>query len=271
MKKLILFLILFISIPLFGQKGDYPYLINPKDIPSKEETGENALDMSGDIIKKYRKFIIKIAEKHYIDPDLLASVVFVETYGGGVSGWYEFKNRLSFTKQMIFGNATIGITQVRPENIRQIDKLINYNYDVFWQLNQGALQLASIRDALYPNTPSLSDERKMMILRYYNQGTKQKLMEYDLKENPVGHYALAHYKKNLRIRKRHRLENKEPYYSNEITVFNKEKNTAEIYVFNIKVASYSIGGSRNKANTYAWTAYSNRFRIRRWLKGEENG
>ena len=267
MKKIILILsAVFLLVPLFGQRYAVINFLPKADSGRKDiRQANDAYRTPKKIITKFRKVIIRSAEKNNIPPDLLADVVFVETYAGGVESWYELKNKLSFTKQYFFGNATIGITQVRPENIRRLDKLVNYYYDEFWQLSRGALQLASVRDAIYPNTPILSEERKMNVLRYYNQGMKAKIYEYSLEENPVAHYALCHYKKNLRIRKRRRINNEKPFYSNEISVYNAEKKAMEIYVFNILVAEYSIGGSRNKANNYAWTAYVNRERIRNWL------
>lgn len=239
---------------------------NSYNMPERKSADEDAFETPRSCIKTYKKVIKRTAKAYHIEPELLASVVFVETYGGGITGWYELKNHLSVTKQILFGNATIGITQVTPEKIKDLSTVINYNYDVFWQLNQGAIQLSSIRDALYPNTKKLNDEKINMVLRFYNQGTKVNFINYDLVENPVGHYALAHYKKNLRIRKRIRLNKGEPYYSNEISVHNVENKSIDIYVFNMLVAQYRIGGSRYSADKYVKIAYENRFRIKNWLE-----
>lgn len=272
MKKIIILILIFLCIPLWSQDRDildYMYISGTNSVPETELSENDAFRTSKEIILRYRKIIIKTAKNHYIEPELLAGVIFVETYGGGVSGWFELKNRLSVTKQLLFGNATIGITQVTPEDIKSLEKVINYNYDIIWQLNKGAQQLRSIRDILYPNTVTLTDERLVNILRYYNQGTKLKLCHYSKEDNPVAHYALAHYKRNLRIRKRHRTELLKPYYSNEIIQYNKKRKSTEIYVFGIHVADCYIGGNRGKANNYAWTAYSNRERIKNWLWSEK--
>ncbi len=258
--------------PVYGERDFFDYLYlsqsNQYMMPERETPEEDAFETPRRVINTYRKPIIKIANEYHIEPELLASVIFVETYGGGVSGWYELKNHLSLTKQLILGRATIGITQVSPEDVRDYEIILLYNSDIFWQLNQGARQLASIRDALYPNTPTLSDERMATVLRYYNQGTKMELIDYSLDSEPVAHYALAHYKKNLRIRKRIRLNKEEPYYSNEITQYSKKYKAVEVYVWGVLVAKYKIGGSRYKANNYAYIAYSNRERIKHWLYGE---
>ncbi|MBQ7256353.1 MAG: hypothetical protein IJS60_01500 [Abditibacteriota bacterium] len=248
---------------------DYMSIANSNQymMPERETPEEDAFETPREVITNYRRLIIKTAKEYHIEPELLASVIFTETYGGGVSGWYELKNRLSLTKQFLFGKATIGITQVSPENEKDFEMIILYNSDILWQLNQGARQLSSIRDAIYPNTTILSDERMAMVLRYYNQGTRQELMDYSLESEPVAHYALAHYKKNLRIRKRIRLNKDEPYYSNEITQYSQKYKAVEVYVFGVLVAKYRIGGSRSKANNYAYIAYSNRERIKNWLYG----
>ena len=257
--------IIFISLSLFADIPSQTHFFPTNHKTANETAKDSALDTPRDIITSYRKIIIKTAKSYHIEPLLLASVVFTETYGGGVSGWYQLKNRLSITKQLITGTATIGITQVNPKNIKDFENVILYNSDIIWQLNQGAKQLASIRDALYPNTPHLSDERAANVLRFYNQGTKAKLSVYSAKEQPTQHYALCHYKKNLRIRKKIRAEKSSPYYSNEISVYRKETESVAVYCFGVQVAEYSIGGNRNKANTYARTAYTNRYRIRHWL------
>ena len=247
---------------------DYLSIANSNQymMPKGETPEEDAFATPRSLITTYKKVIIKISKEYHIEPSLLASVVFVETYGGGISGWYELKNHLSITKQILTGKATIGITQVTPTNIKDYDMVIMYNSDILWQLNQGARQLASIRDALYPNTPQLSDERIATVLRFYNQGTKVIFYDYPLDIEPVGHYAMAYYKKNLRIRRRIRENKEKPYYSNEITQISKDRKYIEIYVFGVPVAKYRIGGNRNKANSYAFIAYSNRERIKHWLK-----
>ncbi|MBQ0104686.1 MAG: hypothetical protein KBT47_01455 [Armatimonadetes bacterium] len=262
--------LLWVSLYAERDMADYMFLSHSNQymMPESKSPQEDAFSTPREIIIRYRKIIIRAANAYHIEPELLADVVFVETYGGGISGWYELKNRLSVTKQFLFGNATIGITQVTPHNIKDFQDIINYNYDVFWQLGQGARQLASIKYTLYPNTPHLTEERMMNVLRFYNQGTKQKIYSYSKEENPVGHYALASYKKNLRIRKRLRLEKKPPYFSCEIAQYDTKKKATVIYMFGVPVAEYRIGGSKNKANSYAFTAYRNRERIRRWLKGE---
>ena len=275
MKKVYLYITLLTVLclsPLHSAKTIFDYMSitssNQYVLSSDETNIDDVYATPREIITTYRKPIIKISNQYHIEPQLLASVIFTETYGGGVSGWYELKNQLSLTKQLIMGKATIGITQVSPENERDLDMIMIYNGDIFWQLNQGARQLASIRDAIYPNTTLLTDERMAMVLRYYNQGTRQELMDYSLESEPVAHYALAHYKKNLRIRKRIRLNKDEPYYSNEITQYSQKYKAVEVYVFGVLVAKYRIGGSRSKANNYAYIAYSNRERIKNWLSGE---
>ena len=264
-KYLYIILLIFCVCPVFSQDVSVlEYMIikhSNEEIPLTEDV---SLDKPRSVITTYKKVIKRISDSYHIEPELLASVVFAETYGGGVSGWYDLKNNLSITKQILTGKATIGVTQVTPENIKNYEKVILYNSDIIWQLNQGAGQLSSIRDALYPNTPQLNEDRIYTVLRYYNQGTKLKFPDYS--EDPVGHYALAHYKRNLRIRKRIRLNRLEPYYSNEISQFDEKTGGIDIYCFNVLVAQYSIGGNDKKANNYAWTCYKNRERIKEWLK-----
>ena len=243
------------------------------DKTKKTEITENSpYYMPLSVFKDYAPIMVKIAKDHYIQPELLASVVFVETYGGGVTGWYELKNYISLTKQFLIGSATIGITQVTPENIRDFNLIENYNNDINWQLSEGARQLASIRDALYPNTPVLSEDRLMNVLRYYNQGTRQEFIKYDIDDEDVvkKYIALDHYKKNLDIRRNRRINKKPPYYSGEISQYIEDERAVGIYLNNVLVAKYFIGGSRHKANRYAKTAYENRFRINRWLKDYGN-
>ena len=235
--------------------------VSVSEMKTKEN---NAFSTPKSVISTYRKLIIKTAKSYHIEPELLAGVVFVETYGGGVSGWFEFKNRLSLTKQFLMGNATIGITQVSPENIKDFQMVILYNQDILWQLNQGAGQLASIRDLIYPNTPKLNEERIAQILRFYNQGTEFNLIDYPNNEI-TARYALAFYKKNLRIRNRVRENKENPFYSYEITQFNEDNKNVEIYVFGVKVAECKIKGNIKRANNYAYTAYLNRERINKWL------
>jgi len=63
------------------------------------------------VVHEHRTQIIQVAAKHHIQPELLAGVVWVEMFGGGLVGWSSESQQLSMFKYKFAGKGDFGITK----------------------------------------------------------------------------------------------------------------------------------------------------------------
>jgi uncharacterized protein RhaS with RHS repeats len=138
------------------------------------------------IVCRYRKLIKQVADVVGIPAELLAGVVYNETYGGRmgeiISDWHEINNFFSILKFIDGQPASVGITQVRldPSKIQGCNTregrsqfILKYNADIYLQLVLAAAKLRELinRPNRYPGRSGQLTAREMaVILTEYNIG-----------------------------------------------------------------------------------------------------
>jgi RHS repeat-associated protein len=162
-----------------GHPNVYLYCGN-EPVNSSDPSGTDQSDAIV-AVSRYAPLIDKVSKKVGIQPALLAGVVWVESYAGGVPSWRRLNNQISVLKFLSGRTATIGITQygLDPSKILGCDTfwgrrkfIADYLHNPEIQLELTAKQLKYLAQLAYgkEDFKRLNATQVAMVLSAYNRG-----------------------------------------------------------------------------------------------------